>query len=86
MAVYNSNYSELSFYVDGELRSFKNGRYATDNKDEIKVLDGMVDAVKVEDHSKDTANKKPVPQKKRVTTQDGDDKPEEAPKSTKKSK
>ncbi len=49
MAVFKSKYNELSFYVDGQMKSFSNGHYSTDNAKEIKVLDGIVDAYRVDE-------------------------------------
>ncbi|CAM2951824.1 hypothetical protein PASE110613_09130 [Paenibacillus sediminis] len=46
MSTYTSRYAELGFYVNGELRRFRNGEYRTDNADEAAVLDALVDAVK----------------------------------------
>ena len=46
MAIYTSKYSELSFYAGGKLKSFSNGIYITEDKEEIDVLDTLTDAVK----------------------------------------
>lgn len=49
MAVYKSKYAELTFYVDGEPRKFKGGRYVANDKKEIEVLDSLTDATKVDE-------------------------------------
>lgn len=49
MAVFQSHYQELKFYANSELKSFRGGRYVTENKDEITALEKLVDAVKVEE-------------------------------------
>ena len=49
MAKYESKYLTLGFYVDNALKRFSAGVYETNDKDEIAVLDGLVDAVKVEE-------------------------------------
>jgi hypothetical protein len=48
MTLYKSKYPELSFYVGNERKKFNHGKYRTDNKKDIEVLDGLMDAVKVE--------------------------------------
>jgi hypothetical protein len=62
MAVYKSQYPELGFYVNGELRNFSGGNYATEDKSEIEVLDKLSDAVKVEE-AKPAVKQKPAPKK-----------------------
>ncbi len=57
MAKYKSKYPKLGFYVGESLKYFSGGVYETDDKDEIAVLDGIVDAVKVE---QPTTEAKPV--------------------------
>ena len=49
MAKYTSKYPSLGFYVNGVLKQFSNGLYVTDDKDELAVLDTIIDAVKVEE-------------------------------------
>jgi hypothetical protein len=49
MAKYNSQYLELGFYVKGERKQFSGGKYATEDKSEIEVLDKLSDAIKVEE-------------------------------------
>ena len=73
MAEYKSRYIEFSFYVNGELKTFKGGRYVTDNKDEIAVLGSLADAQRVDKPAKpepkaeavtEEAPKKPAPKRK----------------------
>ena len=49
MAKYTSQYSELMFYVNDELKRFSNGEYNTEDKDEITVLDALIDAKRVDE-------------------------------------
>lgn len=49
MAKYESKYPSLGFYVNNVLKHFSAGFYETDDKDEMAVLDGLIDAVKVEE-------------------------------------
>lgn len=59
MAEYKSRYSELGFYVNDSLRQFRAGKYITDVKAEIDVLDGMKDVTKVtENKQKETVQPK----------------------------
>lgn len=46
LAVFKSKYDGFSFYVKGELKTFNNGRYVTDDKDEIAALEKAVDATR----------------------------------------
>lgn len=57
MAKYTSQYKELGFYVNGELKRFSNGQFETTDKDAIAVLDGLVD-VKKEAEEKAPAKRK----------------------------
>jgi dTDP-4-amino-4,6-dideoxygalactose transaminase len=45
MAVFKSQFNELSFYANKQLKSFRNGTYVTENAEEIKVLQAMSDVV-----------------------------------------
>ena len=45
---YTSKYPELGFYVNGEVRYFRAGRYVTDEPEAIAVLDTISDTVRVE--------------------------------------
>ncbi len=49
MAKYESKYSTLGFYVNDELKRFNGGAYETDNKDEIAILDALIDAKRVDE-------------------------------------
>lgn len=49
MALYKSNYPELSFYVNNERKQFSNGEYRTDNKAELEALGKLADAIIVEE-------------------------------------
>ncbi|MFC4103605.1 hypothetical protein [Paenibacillus xanthanilyticus] len=64
---YESRYVELGFYVNGEYRQFSGHRYATEDADEIAVLDALVsDVVRVEDEEvteEKPAAKAPAPRK-----------------------
>lgn len=56
MAVFNSKYRELSFYVDGKLLSFSGGSFSTNDKKVIAVLETLKDVKrldKVEEPGKD---------------------------------
>lgn len=48
MAEYKSRYAGLGFYVNGELKTFNGGRYVTEDKDEISVLDSLIDVERVD--------------------------------------
>jgi hypothetical protein len=49
MAKYKSQYLELGFYVKGERKQFSGGKYATEDKSEIEVLDNLSDVIKIEE-------------------------------------
>jgi hypothetical protein len=49
MAVYESRYKELGFYADGKFYSFKNGRFTTEDKAVISVLDKLADVKRVDE-------------------------------------
>ena len=65
MAKYTSQYPSLGFYVNDELKRFSNGEYNTDDKDEIAVLDALLDAKRVVEPKAQTkqteAVEKPAP-------------------------
>lgn len=71
MAQYKSKYPELGFYVGGTLRKFSHGKYETMDKDEIKVLDRLVDANRLDepkpkkDESLEDVTEKPAAPKKK---------------------
>ncbi|WP_298833971.1 hypothetical protein [uncultured Planococcus sp.] len=48
MAVFESKYAGFSFYAKDGLKTFKNGRYVTDDKDEIAALEKAVDATRTD--------------------------------------
>jgi hypothetical protein len=52
MAEFKSQYKELGFYVNGELKNFSGGRYVTENEDAIAVLESLSDAHRVDVESK----------------------------------
>ncbi len=52
MAEFKSQYKELGFYVNGELKNFNGGRYVTENEDAIAVLETLADAHRVDVESK----------------------------------
>lgn len=58
LAVFESKYGGFSFYANGALKTFKNGRYVTDDKDEIAALEKAADAKRV-----DKPKAQPAPQK-----------------------
>jgi hypothetical protein len=62
MAKYKSQYLELGFYVKGERKQFSGGKYATEDKSEIEVLDKLSDAIKIEE-VKPAVKQKPAPKK-----------------------
>lgn len=49
MAKYKSHYSSLGFYAKGELKRFSNGEYATEDEEIIAILDGLKDAIRVDE-------------------------------------
>jgi hypothetical protein len=48
VAVYESKYAELAFYINGKLRKFQYGKYQTKDPKEIEVLDKLEDVVRVD--------------------------------------
>lgn len=54
MATYQSKYRELSFYVNGKEHAFSSGTYTTDDAEVIETLDGLVDAVRIEEQTEET--------------------------------
>jgi len=65
VAVYESKYAELAFYVDGKLRKFQYGKYQTEDPKEIEVLDKLADVVRVDAKAK--AEPKPTEAKPKTT-------------------
>lgn len=49
MAVFQSKYRELSFYVNGEKHSFSSGSYSTDDTKVIAVLETLADAKRIDE-------------------------------------
>jgi len=49
MAKYESKYPTLGFYVYDELKRFNGGVYETDDKDEIAVLDALIDTNRIDE-------------------------------------
>lgn len=47
MAVYESRYKELMFYVEGKPKQFNNGKYTTTSKEEETVLNKIPDVKRV---------------------------------------
>jgi hypothetical protein len=62
MAKYKSQYPELGFYVKGERKQFSGGKYATEDKSEIEVLDKLSDATKIKEE-KPAVKPKPASKK-----------------------
>ena len=65
MAKFKSKYPKLGFYVGESLKHFSGGIYETDDKDEIEVLDALIDANRVDEPKVETkqteAVEKPAP-------------------------
>lgn len=57
MATFKSKYAELTFYVDGKPRSFRDGVYKTEDKAEIEVIEKLADVICVEESQKPTAKR-----------------------------
>lgn len=64
MAKFTSRFAELGFYCCGEFRRFHGGEYKTENADEIKVLEQLADAVRVDEPKAEEAPKPKAPAKK----------------------
>jgi hypothetical protein len=60
MAVYESRFKELGFYVNGQLHTFKNGRYSTEDQAVIETLNKLKDVKRVD------AEEKPKPKTKKA--------------------
>lgn len=62
MAKYKSKYPKLGFYVGESLKHFSGGIYETDDKDEIAVLDTIIDANRIDEQQTETKSEaKPAP-------------------------
>ncbi|WNF07472.1 hypothetical protein [Brevibacillus borstelensis] len=68
MAVYESRYVELGFYVDGVHKKFRNGRYVTEDPKEIAVLDALIDAMRVDEPEPKTEEPAPAPKAPRKSS------------------
>lgn len=81
MAVYESpRYKSLGFYVNGDFRRFGGGIYRTEDPEEIAVLDGISDAVRVDEVIPEAVTKEPkVPEEPQVVA---DVKPAAKPRKT----
>jgi hypothetical protein len=71
MAVFESRYKELGFYAKGSFNKFKNGRFVTDDKDEIATLEKLADVQKVKEEPK-PAEAKAAPKPKRKPAKSSD--------------
>jgi hypothetical protein len=60
MAVYESRYKELGFYADGKFHSFKNGRFTTEDKAVMEVLDKLADVKRVDEPKVEPKQTKPA--------------------------
>ncbi|KKO54505.1 hypothetical protein [Paenibacillus sp. DMB20] len=69
MAVFQSKYRELSFYVDGERHAFSSGTLSTDDVEVIAVLDTMADAKRI-DQPKTASPKVESPEGTETKTED----------------
>jgi hypothetical protein len=64
MAKYKSKYAELTFYVEGEAHSFKDGNLHTEDKEVIAVLDKLEDVKQIEEPKPKVAPTKKASAKK----------------------
>jgi hypothetical protein len=64
MAVYESRYKELGFYADGKFYSFKNGRFTTEDKAVMAVLDKLTDVKRVDEPKVEPKQAKPAEEPK----------------------
>jgi hypothetical protein len=68
MAVYESRFKELGFYVNGKFHTFKNGRYVTDDKSVMDVLDKLADVKRVDEGEvQPKAAEEPKPKAKKAS-------------------
>lgn len=68
VAKYTSKYPQLSFYVDGALKRFSNGEFNTIQTKEIAVLDGLKDAVRIDDPKVTETNETKTEAKPKTST------------------
>lgn len=59
MAVFQSKYRELSFYVNGERHAFSSGTFSTDDAEVIAVLETMADAKRIDEPKQTEEPKEP---------------------------
>ncbi|MBG9736536.1 hypothetical protein [Paenibacillus alvei] len=78
MAVFQSKYRELSFYVNGEKHSFSCGSYSTDDTKVIAVLETLTDATRIDESE-------PEAPKAEQSKKEDETKTEDKPKSRKSS-
>ena len=64
MAVFQSKYRELAFYVDGRKHKFSNGEFTTDDEKVIAVLTKVRDAVRVDEPAQEPAKDEDKPEVK----------------------
>lgn len=55
---FKSNYKKLGFYVNGELKRFWDGRFVTEDKQTIEVLDNLSDVQRVDVPEEEPKKKK----------------------------
>jgi hypothetical protein len=67
MAVYESRFKELGFYVDGKFHSFKNGRFTTEDKAVMAVLDKLADVKRVDEPKPTKPAEEPSESKPKAT-------------------
>ncbi len=63
MAVFQSKYRELSFYVNGAEYKFASGTFATEDAEVIAVLEQITDAKRVDVTEKETKKEPEEPVK-----------------------
>lgn len=49
MAIFQSRYRELSFYVNDRLYSFNDGQFASDETEVISVVEKLTDAQRIDE-------------------------------------
>lgn len=68
MAVFQSKYRELAFYVKGRAFAFSGGRFATDDEDVIAVLETLTDAVRIDTPELEPTEESPKPRAPRKSS------------------
>lgn len=81
MAVFQSKYRELAFYVGGRKHKFSNGEFTTDNEKVIAALAKVRDAKRVDvpETPEDVVDEETITE---AAVTDAVEEPEEAPKPT----